>query len=93
MSRPDIIHWKSAKKSKVDVGFGAKLVPNYVECCEKNKETVFLRDSKLKFCLKNSIFGTLGAKMWVLVRSKIAKKRLFLYQPPHSKPSFPEKSS
>ena len=31
----NIFHWKSTKKSKVGVVFG----PNFVQCCEKNKET------------------------------------------------------
>ena len=53
---------------------------------------VFLRDWKLKFCSRNSIFGPFGAKMWVQVRSKMTK-RLFSCQPLHSQPSFPKKQS
>ena len=35
---PNILHWKPAKKSN-QVGLGAKFGPNYVQCCEKSKET------------------------------------------------------
>ena len=70
---PNIFHQKSAKNSKVGVVFGAKLGP----VLWKNKETgismvshtlgnniasVFLRDWKLKFCLRNSIFGPFGGQ-------------------------------
>ena len=33
----NIFHWKSVKKSKVGVVFGAKFRPNLVQC-QKNKE-------------------------------------------------------
>ena len=34
-----MLHWKAAKKSQIDCGLGAKFGPNYVQCCEKDKET------------------------------------------------------
>ena len=34
-----MLHWKPAKKIKLGVVFGAKFGPNYVQCCEKSKET------------------------------------------------------
>ena len=37
---PNIFHWKSAKKSKVGVVFGAKFGPNYAQC-EKTKKLIF----------------------------------------------------
>ena len=37
----NICHWKSVKKSKVCVVFGAKFGPNLVKCCEKTKKLVF----------------------------------------------------
>ena len=38
---PNIVHWKPAKKKKMYIGCGlvAKYGPNYVQCCEKSKET------------------------------------------------------
>ena len=34
-----MLHWKAAKKSQIGCGLGAKFGPNYVQCCEKDKET------------------------------------------------------
>ena len=36
---PNILHWKPAKKNQIGCGLGAKFGPNYVQCCEKSKET------------------------------------------------------
>ena len=36
---PDILHWKPAKKNQVRCGLQGKFGPNYVQCCEKSKET------------------------------------------------------
>ena len=37
---PNIFHWKPAKKiNQIGCGLGAKFGPNYVQCCEKSKET------------------------------------------------------
>ena len=36
---PNIVHWKPAKKNQIECGLGAKFGPNYVQCCEKRKET------------------------------------------------------
>ena len=35
---PSILHWKPAKKSN-GCGLGAKFAPNFVQRCEKSKET------------------------------------------------------
>ena len=35
----DIVHRKPAKKNQIGCGLGAKFRPNYVQCCEKSKET------------------------------------------------------
>ena len=35
---PSILHWKPVKKSN-GCGLGAKFAPNYVQRCEKSKET------------------------------------------------------
>ena len=35
---PSILHWKPVKKSN-GCGLGAKFAPNYVQHCEKSKET------------------------------------------------------
>ena len=35
----NIVHWKPAKKNQIGCGLGAKLGQNYVQCCEKSKET------------------------------------------------------
>ena len=37
----DIFHWKSAKKIKVDLGFGAKLGPHRSNVVKKSKKLVF----------------------------------------------------
>ena len=34
-----LIDWKPAKKNQIRCGLGAKFGPNYVQCCEKSKET------------------------------------------------------
>ena len=36
---PSILHWKPAKKNQIGCGHGAKFGLNYVQCCEKCKET------------------------------------------------------
>ena len=38
MKFPNRFHWKSAKKHKVDVVFGAKFGQNCVQYCEKKKK-------------------------------------------------------
>ena len=40
--------------------------------------SVFLINWKLKLCLRNSVFGPFGAKMWVQFGSKIARKAIFM---------------
>ena len=35
---PNIFHWKSGKKNKVSLVFGAKFGPNLVQCFEKTKD-------------------------------------------------------
>ena len=35
---PNILHWKSARNSKVDVVLGTKFGPDLVQCCEKIKK-------------------------------------------------------
>ena len=39
-----------------------------------------------KILFKQFIFGSFRAKMWVQIRSKMAKKMLFPYQPPYYHP-------
>ena len=34
-----MLHRKPAKKNQIGCGIGAKFEPNYVQCCEKSKET------------------------------------------------------
>ena len=36
---PNILHWKPAKKKQIGCGLEVKFGPNYVQCCEKIKET------------------------------------------------------
>ena len=36
---PNILHWKAAKKINLGVVLGQNLGKNYVQCCEKSKET------------------------------------------------------
>ena len=36
---PNILHWKPTLKNQIGYGLGAKFGPNYVQCCEKSKET------------------------------------------------------
>ena len=36
---PNILHWKPAKNPQIGCGLEAKFGPNYVQCCEKSKET------------------------------------------------------
>ena len=36
---PNIFHWKSAKRSKVGLVFGAKFGPNLFQCCEESSKT------------------------------------------------------
>ena len=39
---PNIVHWKSAKKKKknqIGCGLRERFGPNYIQCCEKSKET------------------------------------------------------
>ena len=34
-----MLHRKPAKKNQIGCGTGAKFEPNYIQCCEKSKET------------------------------------------------------
>ena len=46
-----------------------------------NIASAFKRYVKLKFCFRNSLLGTFGAKMWVQVGSKVTKTVIFIIIP------------
>ena len=55
---PNIFHWKSTKKNKVDEVCGAKFGSNLVQCCEKTKKNWYFNGLFLIFCMRYTFTST-----------------------------------